>query len=157
MKEQNKQSINGAIAVNAQYIKDLSFENPKAPFSFIAETHPSINLDLEINVNILENSTYEVVLKIAAEAKADDQNIFIVELQYAGVFTIDEKNMSQAQKELILSVNCPNIIFPYARRILSDLTRDSGYPPLMISPIDFLGLYLQRKSQDESSEEQSIN
>ena len=157
MTEQTKQSPSGAITVNAQYIKDLSFENPKAPFSFMSEAQPSIDLDLEIGVNILEKSTYEVSLKIIAAAKTEQQNMFLAELQYAGVFTIDEENISAAEKELLLSVHCPNIIFPYARRILSDLTRDSGYPPLMISPIDFLGLYLQRKSQKDAEEEQSIN
>ncbi|MDJ1257766.1 MAG: protein-export chaperone SecB [Candidatus Midichloria sp.] len=157
MTDQNKQTVSSAISVNAQYIKDISFENPRAPFSFMQQEQPAINLDLEINVNILEKNTYEVILKIEADAKVEDQNLFLVELQYAGVFTIDEENMDQAQKELILSVNCPNIIFPYARRILSDITRDSGYPPLMISPIDFLGLYLQRKSQDSDSTDKTIN
>ncbi|WHQ46743.1 MAG: protein-export chaperone SecB [Candidatus Midichloria sp.] len=157
MADQNKQTISNAISVNAQYIKDISFENPRAPFSFMQQEQPAINLDLEINVNILEKSTYEVILKIEADAKAENQNLFLVELQYAGVFTIDEDNMDQVQKELILSVNCPNIIFPYARRILSDITRDGGYPPLMISPIDFLGLYLQRKSQDNDSTDKTIN
>ncbi|AEI88677.1 MAG: protein-export chaperone SecB [Candidatus Midichloria mitochondrii] len=157
MTDQNKQTASNAISVNAQYIKDISFENPRAPFPFMQQEQPAINLDLEINVNILEKNTYEVILKIEADAKVEDQNLFLVELQYAGVFTIDEGNMDQAQKELILSVNCPNIIFPYARRILSDITRDGGYPPLMISPIDFLGLYLQRKSQDSDSTDKTIN
>ncbi|MDJ1407776.1 MAG: protein-export chaperone SecB [Candidatus Midichloria sp.] len=157
MTNQNKQTVSNAISVNAQYIKDICFENPRTPFSFMQQEQPAINLDLEINVNILEKNTYEVVLKIEADAKAEDQNLFLVELQYAGVFTIDKENMDQAQKELILSVNCPNIIFPYARRILSDITRDGGYPPLMISPIDFLGLYLQRKNQDSDSIDKTIN
>jgi len=155
MTEHNKQT--GAISINAQYIKDFSFENPKAPFSFMQQESPAIDLGLEINVNILEKNTYEVILRIEAKAEIGDQIIFVIDLQYAGVFVIDEDKLDKAEKELILSVNCPNIIFPYARRILSDVTRDGGYPPLMISPIDFLGLYLQRKKSDDNSNNQIIN
>lgn len=145
------------ITVNAQYVKDLSFENPRAPFVFSQQEQPEINLNLEIVVNIVEQNMYEVSLKINVEASIKEEKIFLVELEYAGLFTLDEADLEKEQKELILSVHCPSIIFPYARRIISDVTKDGGYPPLLISPIDFLGLYMQRKDKEGDAEDKLVN
>lgn len=140
---------NNVLVVNAQYIKDCSFENPKAPFSLSMKQEPTLSLDLEININNLEANIYEVVLKIQSKAVIEDEIKFVVSLDYAGVFTIAEEELDSTQKELLLLVECPKVLFPYARRIISDITRDGGYPPLMISPIDFLRLYMQRKESGE--------
>ena len=153
MKEQEQHSM-PLLTVNAQYIKDLSFENPNSPLFLNNQTQPSIDLDLEISVNKLRENMYEVVLKTGAKAIIGQDALFVVELQYAGIFTINEESLSDEEREVILSVNCPHLLFPYARRILSGVTIDGGFPPLMISPVDFLTLYKQRKG---SVDEQLIN
>lgn len=143
--EKNKQL--GNIIVNTQYIKDLSFENPKAPYSLLEEQKPEVDIALDINAQEIQESMFEVVLGIQAKTLVNNEVQFLVDLKYAGVFTLDK---SIKEKEMVLLVNCPTLIFPYARRIISDVTRDGGYLPLMISPIDFFKLYYDKKNGQES-------
>lgn len=147
---------NGAVVVNAQYIKDLSFENPKSPMSLMLEEQPQIDVALDIAVAALEEQVYEVVLSVQVKSTAKDESIFLIELHYGGVFTLETSD--EQEKELTLLVYCPSILFPYARRIISDVSRDGGFPPLMISPIDFMGLYAQKKANDAtvSKEEDKV-
>jgi len=135
------------IAINAQYVKDLSFENPNSPASLKPEGQPKIDLALDLEAKIIDEDLYEVVVNIHAKAQSEEKQIFIADLAYGGLFTI--KNVDDAQKELILLIHCPTILFPFARRIIADATRDGGFQPLMIDPIDFAGLYQQRKLQEE--------
>ncbi len=129
------------ISVNAQYIKDLSFENPGAPASLAnMEGGPAIDLSLDLNVSKMEErGIFEVEIIINAKAKNKDKTLFIIDLTYGGVFEI--LNMPQEQMEVILAVHCPSIIFPFARKIIADVTQDGGFQPLMIDPIDFGMLY----------------
>jgi len=137
------------LRVLTQYIKDLSFENPNAPRLLSAsDVAPAIEVQINVNVQRLSETDYEVVLAIRAEAKAKDEVLFLVELAYAGLFKltgIPEENL-----EAVLLIECPRQIFPFARRIVADATRDGGFPPLMVDPIDFVGLYQQRKAQPEN-------
>ncbi|WP_339041960.1 protein-export chaperone SecB [Candidatus Lariskella endosymbiont of Hedychridium roseum] len=137
------------IVVNTQYIRDFSFENPQAPAIFLKNEQPKVEIDLDINAKSIGDNVFEVILGIQAKASIENDVIFLVELQYAGVFTVNTTN--EAEKEMLLLVNCPGIIFPYARRIISDITRDGGYPPLMIAPIDFLELYEKKRKHNDSS------
>lgn len=134
------------LRVLTQYIKDLSFENPNAPRSLGGmETAPAIEIQINVNVQRLSDTDFEVVLSIQGEAKSKDDVMFLVELAYAGLFrltSIPEDNL-----EAVLLIECPRQIFPFARRIVADATRDGGFPPLMVDPIDFVGLYQQRKAQ----------
>jgi preprotein translocase subunit SecB len=143
--EQNQQA---SVTVNSQYIKDFSFESPLSPVSLLLQEQPSINIALDINAKAIQEHTFEVVLKIKAEAKNSNETIFLTELDYAGVFTVPATD--EQELEMALLVYCPNILFPYARRVISDVTRDGGFPPLMLAPIDFYGLYMQKKSQQDS-------
>lgn len=145
MKEQeNKQP---QVMINAQYVKDLSFESPNAPASLVGfKTAPTIELSVDINVQKITEVEHEIVLNINAKAKHEDSDIFVVELQYAGLFTISDIP-DEAQKEHILLIYCPSLIFPFARRVIADVTRDGGFQPLMIAPIDFATLYMQHKNQ----------
>jgi preprotein translocase subunit SecB len=138
------------IAINGQYVKDLSFENPNAPKSLAVQQKPDVNVSVDLEANNLENNTYEVVLSLSASAKAGDETLFMTELSYAGVFTL---NIDEEHREFVLMVHCPTIIFPFARRILADATRDGGFLPLMIDPIDFGHLYNQHKGKKAAANE----
>jgi preprotein translocase subunit SecB len=136
------------LSVNAQYVKDLSFENPNAPQVLTqAQGRPQIEVAVDVRARNLTQSSYEVAVRIAATAKQTETTVFVVELLYAGVFTL--LNIPQDQVELVLLIECPRILFPFARRIVADATRDGGFPPLMLEPIDFLQLYQQQRQQGQ--------
>jgi preprotein translocase subunit SecB len=135
------------VVINSQYIKDLSFENPDSPASFTkVKTAPKIDLVLDVQAKKIDEDNYEVVLKINSKATHEKTTLFVTELEYAGLFTVKDC-ADDSQKEQILLIYCPNLIFPFARRVIADLTRDGGYQPLMINPIDFASLYLQQKNK----------
>ena len=136
------------IAVNAQYIKDFSFENPGAPGSLATmDKSPQIDLALDLNVQKLpEENYYEVEISISAKALSSQKTLFVVDLKYAGVFNLI--NIPEEQIQMLLAVHCPSIIFPYARKIIADATQDGGFQPLMIDPVDFGVLYSKKMMQD---------
>lgn len=138
------------ISVNAQYIKDLSLENPDAPSSLAALEHrPQIDLSLDINItNLSEENFYEVELNIEAVARNEKYKLFQVELKYAGVFNLI--NIAPDQHQILLSVHCPAMIFPFARKIIASCTQDTGFQPLMIDPIDFGALYYKKMSEHQN-------
>lgn len=143
----NQRTSAPSVAINAQYVKDLSFENPGAPASLVAQKEaPKIEIALNLEAKAIQADAHEVTLQITATAKTGESTLFVVELSYAGLFTL--ANIPQDQKEMILLIHCPTILFPFARRVLSDATRDGGFQPLMLEPIDFAGLYQQRKAQE---------
>ncbi|WP_339830804.1 protein-export chaperone SecB [uncultured Parvibaculum sp.] len=134
------------LRILTQYVKDLSFENPNAPQSLgPVEEQPNISVRVDVGVQRMSDTDYEVSLKLGADAKTGDKTMFLVELDYAGLFRLT--NIPEANLEGVLVVECPRQIFPFARRIIGDLTRDGGFPPLMIDPIDFVTLYQQRRQQ----------
>ncbi|MBX3494798.1 MAG: protein-export chaperone SecB [Parvibaculum sp.] len=134
------------LRVLTQYVKDVSFENPNAPQALgPVDEQPSISVKVDVGVNRMSETDYEVALKLGAEAKTKDKTMFLVEIDYAGLFRLT--NVPEENLEAVLVIECPRQIFPFARRIVADLTRDGGYPPLMIDPIDFVGLYQQRRQQ----------
>ncbi|MES2677770.1 MAG: protein-export chaperone SecB [Pseudomonadota bacterium] len=136
------------VRINSQYVKDLSFEVPNAPEIFLTPTlKPDITLSIDIDAKRLSVNAFEVILKVTAQAVGNDKIIFICELSYAGVFTLDEKIQDQKEVEEILLIYCPNILFPFARKIIAGCTIDGGFPPLMLEPIDFADLYQKRSAQ----------
>ena len=145
MSEQEKLhgQTGGSVVINAQYIKDFSFENPNAPYSLINSEKPNINIDLDVRADHIHDSMFEVVINVRVQSSAS-KPIFVIDLAYGGLFTIGGDVTVEA-KEMILLVHCANILFPYVRRIISDATCDGGYPPLLLSPVDFMGLYQQKK------------
>lgn len=129
-----------SLVVNAQYVKDLSFENPRAPASLVAgKEQPKIEVKVNVNARGLQEQIYEVTLEIQADAKVAEGQAFIAELIYAGVFTV--ANVPQEVLRPLLLIECPRLLFPFARGIIADVTRDGGFPPLFLSPIDFVALY----------------
>ena len=131
------------LVVNGQYIKDFSFEVPNAPdiFAELGQSAPEIPISIDIRANHLQNNSFEVVLHIQIDSKLGGKPAFIVDLAYAGVFTL---HVPQEHLQPMLLVECPRLLFPYARNIVADATRDGGFPPLMLQPIDFVQLYRQR-------------
>lgn len=150
--ERKETKQNPHISVETQYLKDLSFENPGAPNSLQnIDKAPSIDLSLDLNITPLpEENYFEVEIIINAEAKSKEKVLFVVDLQYAGVFSL--LNIPEEQKHMLLSVHCPSIIFPFARKIIADATQSGGFQPLMIDPIDFGALYAKKLAEMQSEQ-----
>ncbi len=138
------------IIINAQYIKDLSFEAPGAPmiFSKMQEENPDMSVSVNVAANPLQDNTFETVLEIQAECKIKDEVAFILELVYAGVFTI---NVPDEHVQPVLLVESPRLLFPFARNILADVSRDGGFPPLMLGPLDFASMFQARLQEAEEA------
>ncbi len=139
------QDENLAPAINAlaQYAKDLSFENPNAPRSLQQqETGPQINIQVNVNAQQLSETDFEVELTLEGDAKIKTEVLFAFELKYAGVFRM--RNIPQDQLHPAVMIECPRLLFPFARQIVAEAVRNGGFPPLYIDPIDFVGLYRQR-------------
>ena len=133
------------LQVLAQYIKDLSFENPGV--SIELTQRPQIELSVDLNAKRLEaQDTFEVELKIRVDAKNDGKALFLLEVAYAGVFRLTNVPDTGTQ-QLILLIQAPHMLFPFVRRVVADVVRDGGMPPLMIEPIDFMALYQARVAQ----------
>jgi preprotein translocase subunit SecB len=144
-------AVQPAIRVLAQYIKDLSFENPKAPESLRAgAVAPGIELGVELNAQGREGGVYEVELKMVASARRENDPVFQIELIYAGLFQI--VGVENEDLEQVLMIECPRYLFPFARRMIADLSADGGFPPLMLEPMDFAAIYLARKAQAEGQQ-----
>ena len=135
--------------VVAQYIKDLSFENPNVE-KLLTGPGDNPNMKLEVNVNArrMKEELYESAIEFTAHATSQTGTIYQLELIYAGIFQI--KNIPGEALEPFLLINCPTLLFPYLRRLASDLTREGGFPPLLLDPIDFAGLYMRRKQEEEA-------
>ena len=136
------------ISIMQQYIKDISFENPKVPEILIGEKiNPEINLGFEINTSKKENDQYEIELEIQVKSEHKSTTIFLLEMKYAGLFLL--KNIHENEIEIVCLVECPKLLFPYARQIVSSIISNGGFQPLMIDPINFGLLYRNyKKSQN---------
>ena len=128
-----------AAGMISQYVKDLSFENPNAPVVYQWQGQPQVDVQFNIGSKKVADEIWEVALKIEATAKADQGVAFAVELVYAGLFAL--RNVDEGAAEPFLLTEAPRLLFPFARRIVADATRDGNFPPLMLEPIDFAGLY----------------
>lgn len=138
------------LAVTVQYIKDLSFENPRAPQSFGELTQPpEINVDIDVEARQLQQNAFEVTLHISAKAQREGNTFFVVELVYGGVCVVG--NVPPQHIQPLVMIEGPRLMFPFARSILADAVRDGGYPPLLINPIDFARLYQRKAEQSRES------
>ncbi len=140
-----------AIVMHNQYVKDFSLEIPHAPQIFQKlDTQPQIKIDVNIDARHIEGNVHEVVLNFRIDGDVKDEKFFILEMAYAGVATI---NVPQEHKEPVLMVEIPHLLFPYARQIVSSALFDSGLPPLMLSPVDFVGMYNASKQAKSSAKQ----
>ncbi|WP_120716385.1 protein-export chaperone SecB [Tsuneonella amylolytica] len=143
------QPVAGVIS---QYVKDLSVENPNAPACFQWQSQPNIDLQFNIAAEKVSDEVHEVELKVKVTAKADEGDLYLVELAYCGL--IGMRNLPEEHGHAFLYAEAPRILFPFARRVIADATRDLGFQPLMVDPIDFNGLYLnqlQRKAEEDAA------
>ncbi|MFN7027602.1 MAG: protein-export chaperone SecB [Pseudorhizobium sp.] len=158
MADENTQgTASPSLNILAQYTKDLSFENPGAPRSLQArDKAPAININVNVNANPLSETDFDVVLSLNVEAKEGDKVVFAAELIYGGVFRIT--GFPQEHMLPVLFIECPRLLFPFARQIVADVTRNGGFPPLMIDPIDFAQMFSQRMAQEKAKAQvQTLN
>lgn len=152
----NGEDTQPVAGIVSQYIKDLSVENPNAPDCFQWTDQPQIDLQFNIGAVPVNDQIHEVELKINVTAKAEKGNAYLIELSYCGL--IGMRNLPDDQMHAFMYAEAPRILFPFARRIIADATRDAGFQPLMLDPIDFNGLYiqqLQRKAEEQAASEAS--
>ena len=135
-----------SMRILGQYLKDLSFENPNAPQSLAPQqAQPDINIAVNVNARNLQPTDFEVELHLDAKASAAGKVVFAAEILYAGVFRLE--NFPPQLLHPAVLIECPRMLFPFARQILADATRNGGFPPLMLDPIDFTSMYQKRMSQ----------
>lgn len=141
------------IHAHAQYIKDLSFENPMALEAVTGdESGPQVTVNCAVEARKLSEQTYEVVLSMEGRAKRGDKTLFLVSIDYAGLFSL--ANLPEEHLEPVLNIHCPSLLFPFARSVIANVTRDGGYPPLLIDIIDFNALYYRQKQGAGSAAEE---
>ncbi len=133
------------LMVLAQYLKDLSFENPNAPASLQQTMQPQISITVNVNANPISDTDVEVELRLEGKAETAGSVMFNIELVFAGAFRI--QNIPQDQLQPVMLIECPRLLFPFAREIVANSVRNGGFPPLLLDPIDFLALYQQRMAQ----------
>lgn len=139
------------IHVLGQYIKDLSFENPGAPRSLRAsDKAPALDVNVNVNAKPQSQTDFEIELKLDARAARGDETLFIVEVTYAGLFQL--RNVPAEHIQPLVLIECPRLLFPFARQIIADATRQGGFPPLMIDPVDFTALYRRRVAEQQGQQ-----
>jgi preprotein translocase subunit SecB len=142
------------IGLIAQYVKDLSFENPNAPAVYSWQNQPNIDVQFNIASEKAADDVHEVALKITVKAVADQGTAFAVELVFAGLFGM--RNIPEGQMQPFLYGEAPRLMFPFARRVLADAVQDGGFPPLLLDPIDFGGLYVQQVQAQQANQQAPI-
>ena len=134
------------LSVVAQYIKDFSFENPNAPQSLTpGTTPPQIGIQINVAAKPLSENDIEVTLKLDGKAENGGNLLFQFELEFAGVFRI--QNVPQESLNAVVLIECPRLLFPFAREVVATTVRNGGFPPLLLDPVDFVGLYRQKMSE----------
>lgn len=135
------------MVINAQYLKDFSFENPNILEFLSGQAEPpQLGVNIEVQANGVAPHAYEVVLQLTAEAKQKEKTVMVTEISYAGIFSMPEMEQEDLKKALL--IECPQLLFPFARSIISNMTSESGLPPIMLEPVDFENLF---KNQAESA------
>jgi preprotein translocase subunit SecB len=143
------------MRILGQYLKDFSFENPNAPKSLgPQQTQPDINVSVNVNARNLAPTDFEVELHLDAKASSEGKVIFAAELLYAGVFRLE--NFQPNILHAAVLIECPRMLFPFARQILAEATRNGGFPPLMLDPIDFAAMYQKRMQAQQSQAQGAV-
>ena len=147
---QQGQPIQPQLNVLGQYIKDFSFENPNAPRSLApSQTQPQINIQINVGAQQMAATDFEVTLKLEGKAENAGKVLFSFDLAYGGVFRI--QNVPQENLHPLVMIECPRLLFPFAREIIATAVRDGGFPPLMLDPVDFVGLYRQNMERQQAA------
>tara|TARA_B100000609_G_scaffold189596_1_gene176755 strand:- start:54 stop:566 length:513 start_codon:yes stop_codon:yes gene_type:complete len=128
------------FTINAQYVKDLSFENPNIPGLIQLETEPSVEMNIDVKGTKLDDNLYEVVLTLTCKGNSGDVALFVAELSYASLVSLN--NVPDEQIQRLLVVDCPTLMFPFARNIIAEVTRDGGYPSVLMQTVDFNAIFI---------------
>jgi preprotein translocase subunit SecB len=142
------------VSILAQYIKDLSVENPSAPQVFSWQVQPSLDVQFNIAVNPAAENVHEVTLKIEVSARSENGVHFVVELSYAGLFGL--RNLPNEALQPVLLIEAPRLIFPFARQIIADAVTNTGFPPLLLDPIDFTAAYMAQLQAQQGEQQGSF-
>ncbi len=140
--EQNNQPV---FSIEKVYVKDLSVEIPNAPQVFLEREAPTVDIQLHHNSSGVEDGVFETVLTVTVTAKANEKTMFLVEVAQAGIFVA--RNIPAQELEQVLGIACPNILFPYVREVISDTVVRAGFPPVILSPVNFEAIYAQQRQQ----------
>ena len=144
------------LSVLAQYVKDLSFENPGAPQSLRGRaTAPNINISINVRGGEVKNNEAEIELRLEVRAMDGETALFVIELAYAGLFRLT--NIPAETVHPILFIECPRLLFPFARQIIAEATRNGGFPPLMLDPIDFAQMFQQKLAEDQAASKVKVS
>lgn len=147
------QQAAAVFQIQKLYIKNASFESPRSPQGFTLGVAPQMNLDLGVSTKVIEEGLYEVVVRATVNVQAQDQALFLVEVDQAGLFRI--ANFPQEQLGSLVGIHCPNMLYPYLREVVSDLVIKGGFPPLLLDPVDFESLYRQNLAQQQAQAQQA--
>jgi len=150
-----EQAVGPTFTVEKIYVKDISFESPKAPAIFNENVQPELNLNLNQRVQRLSETAFEVVLGVTLTCKAGDTSVYVAEVAQAGVFTL--ANLETQAIDMLLGTRCPDILFPYVRSTISDLIQAGGFPPFWLQPINFEGLYNETLRQRQQQADNANN
>ncbi|EHK58617.1 protein-export chaperone SecB [Allomesorhizobium alhagi] len=152
----NAGTTQASLNVLAQYVKDLSFESPGAPNSLRGrDKAPGINISVNVNANPISEKEFDVNLSLNAKASFEKDVLFNVELVYGGVFRIE--GFPQEHMLPLLFIECPRLLFPFARQIVAEATRNGGFPPLMLDPIDFAQMFQQKMAEDKTASKVQVS
>lgn len=138
------------FSIEKVYVKDLSLEIPNAPQSFLEREAPTVDVQLHHNSTGVEEGVYQTVLTVTVTAKVNDKTLFLVEAAQAGIFVI--RNVPAQELEAVLAIACPNILFPYAREVVSDTVTRAGFPPVVLSPVNFEAIYQAQRDPQPPAE-----
>ena len=141
------------LGIERIYLRDLSFESPKAPGVFASEWQPQVRIEINSRADRLGADRFEVVLTMTLEAKSGESTVLVVELQQAGIFRIE--GMDEEMRRQVLGVACPNMLFPYARETVDSLVVKGTFPPFMLAPVNFDALYAEAKKRREAEQGES--
>jgi preprotein translocase subunit SecB len=144
---QNNQPV---FSIEKVYVKDLSLEIPNAPQSFLERESPTVDVQLHHNSNGVEEGVYQTVLTVTVTAKVKEKTLFLVEAAQAGIFVI--RNVPAQELEAVLAIACPNILFPYVREVISDVVTRAGFPPVVLSPVNFEAIYQAQRDPQPTAE-----
>ncbi|MFZ5555189.1 MAG: protein-export chaperone SecB [Pseudomonadota bacterium] len=147
---QQPEQQQAVFSIEKLYVKDLSLEIPNAPKIFLEQGQPQVDVQLSTQAQPLEDSLYETVLSVTVTAKLGERTMFLVEAVQAGIFRI--RNVPQQDMDPVLGIACPNILFPYVREVISDVVGRAGFPPVILSPVNFEALYRQRQQQQQQQQ-----
>jgi len=136
-----------SFAIEKLYVKDLSLEVPNAPAVFLERESPEVGIQLQTGVQTLAEDAYEVTLTVTVTAKLGEKTVFLVEVGQSGIFRI--KNVPEENIPALLSIACPNILFPYAREVVSEMATRAGFSPVILQPVNFEALYAARAQQEQ--------